>query len=302
MLAIAPHIAHALATNQPVVALESTIITHGMPYPSNIETALDVEDVVRAYGAIPATIAVIAGKICVGLSKDEIERIGTPDPRRPVIKLSRRDLPYAIATQKNGATTVAATMICAQKAGIQIFATGGIGGVHRQGESTLDISADLQELSQTNVGVVCSGAKAILDIGRTLEVLETLGVPVVGFQTDEFPAFYYRDSGYKVDFQLDTPEEIARLLNIKWQLGLNGGVLIANPVPEMDALLQADIEELITQALQEADRLKIKGKEITPYLLSKIAQNSGGLSLKCNIALIKDNARVAAKIAKALSA
>ncbi len=300
MIVIDPHVAHALASQQAVVALESTLISHGLPYPNNIETALEAEKIIASEGATPATIAVLDGQICIGLSIAQIERIGSPDFRKSIMKVSRRDLPYVMATKQNGATTVAATMICAQKAGIQIFATGGIGGVHRHGENTLDISADLQELSQTNIAVVCSGAKAILDIGRTLEVLETLGVPVVGFQTDKFPAFYYRDSGYQVDFQLDSPEEIARLLNTKWKLGLKGGVLIANPVPKNDALFRENIEELITKALQEADHLKIKGKEITPYLLNKIAKDSAGLSLKCNIALIKDNARVAALIAKAL--
>ena len=294
---IHPEIQDALSSKKPVVALESTLISHGMPYPANVETALSLEKIVRDNGATPATIAVIQGKICVGLASSEIEQLGT---QKSILKLSRRDLSYAVSTQKDGATTVAATMICAAKVGISIFATGGLGGVHRKGESTLDISADLQELSQTPVGVVCSGVKAILDIERTLEVLETLGVPVVGHKTYQFPAFYYKDSGFSVDFSIDTPLEIARLMQTQKELGLKSGFVIANPIPEEHALDKKFIEENITLALEECDKLSIKGKAITPFLLSKLEALTQGKSLKANIALIKSNAALAAQIASAL--
>jgi pseudouridine-5'-phosphate glycosidase len=299
MMKISPEVAEALSAHRPVVALESTIISHGMPHPSNVAMALEVEAIVREEGAIPATIAVLAGEICVGLNRAQIEAIGGPDARQNVMKLSRRDLPFAVAAKKDGATTVSATMICAERAGIRVFATGGIGGVHRHGEQTMDVSADLQELAQTSVAVVCAGAKAILDIGRTLEVLETLGVPVVGYMTSKFPAFYYADSGFGVDCELRSPGEVASLLKAKWDLGLRGGVLVANPVPEADALDHTYIEGVIAEALQEAQRMGITGKDTTPFLLAKVSERTKGLSLKCNIALVQNNARVAAQIARA---
>ena len=298
-LEIAPHINTALAENKPLVALESTIISHGMPYPDNIETALAVEASIVAEGAIPATIAVINGQIKIGLSKDEIFKLGNGTIQTQ--KLSRRDLPFALSAKKNGSTTVAATMICAQLAGIKVFATGGIGGVHRQGETTLDISADLQELARTNVAVVCAGAKAILDIGRTLEVLETLGVPVVGYQTQIFPAFYYADSGFGVDCTLDDAKAVADLIRIKWQIGLQGGVLISVPPPVETAMPKAIVEDAIVRAIIEADKNKISRKELTPFLLNQISIMTEGQSLLSNIALIKNNAQVAAKIARSLA-
>lgn len=301
MIRISKRVADAVALGFPVVALESTIITHGMPYPINIETALAVEEIIERVGVVPATIAVLDGEICVGLSKIDIERIGSKEMTQSMMKLSRRDLPYALAAKKNGSTTVAATMICASRAGITIFVTGGIGGVHRGGESSLDISADLQELAHTNVGVVCAGAKAILDIGRTLEVLETLGVPVIGYGTDQFPAFYYSQSGFSVDAKMNSAQEVAELLHAKWMLELNGGVLIANPIPREDALNKDSIEEIISVALQEAHQHAISGKDITPFLLDRVVQHSAGASLKCNIALIKNNALVGAHIAKSYS-
>jgi len=289
----------ALADKRPVVALETTIISHGMPYPQNIEMAREVEQIIRAHGAVPATIGLLDGKIKIGLNETELEQFAT---NKTVEKVSRRDFPYILSTGKIGATTVAATMIAAQLAGIKVFATGGIGGVHREGEVTMDISADLTELAQTNVAVVCAGAKSILDIGRTLEYLETLGVPVVGYRTDAFPSFYARESGFGVDFRLDTPEAVAQLMKTKWEMGLNGGMIIANPVPEADALDNREIEAVIQQALQEAKEQGIAGKQVTPFLLDRVKQITGGKSLQTNIALVKHNAEVAANIAVAYHA
>ncbi|CAJ1004408.1 pseudouridine-5'-phosphate glycosidase [Brevibacillus aydinogluensis] len=290
---------HALENNQPVVALETTIISHGMPYPQNIEMAKEVERIIRDNGAVPATIGIMNGKIKIGLTEAELEEFAT---NKSVEKVSRRDFPYILASGKIGATTVAATMIAAQLSGIRVFATGGIGGVHREGEITWDVSADLTELAQTNVAVVCAGAKSILDLGRTLEYLETHGVPVVGYRTAEFPSFFARESGFGVDFRLDTPEEVATLMDTKWQLGLNGGLVIANPVPEADALNHREIEAVIEQALAEAKEKGITGKQVTPFLLDRVKQLTAGKSLQTNIALVKHNAEVAAKIAVAYHA
>ncbi|HHU12489.1 MAG TPA: pseudouridine-5'-phosphate glycosidase [Clostridiaceae bacterium] len=298
-LKVAPHAAEAIAAGKPVVALESTIISHGMPYPKNVETALQVEETVRANGAIPATIALLDGKIVVGLDRDEIEALGKAG--LSVTKTSRRDMPIVLAEKKMGATTVAATMIAANLAGIPIFATGGIGGVHRKGEQTLDISADLEELAVTPVMVVCSGAKSILDIGRTLEYLETKGVPVVGYETDEMPAFYTRKSGFPLTIRLDDPEKTAEAFRIKRALGLSGGMVIANPVPA-DAEMDPDlINQTITEALADADRKGITGKDITPFLLDRIQRQTSGRSLETNIRLVLSNAALAARIAVALS-
>ncbi|NJS37289.1 MAG: pseudouridine-5'-phosphate glycosidase [Brachymonas sp.] len=292
-------VTQALAQGQPVVALESTIIAHGMPYPQNVATAVEVEAVIRAHGAVPATIAVLEGKICVGLSREQIEVLGsTPD----VMKLSRRDLPYAVSTGKPGATTVAATMIAAKLAGIAVFVTGGIGGVHRGASTSFDISADLQELAQTSVAVVCAGAKSILDLPLTLEYLETLGVPVVSVGQEEFPAFFTRSSGLKADFQLDTAQEQAKFIHTKWALGLKGGVVVSNPVPEEMEIPATQIDHIVAQALAEAAQQGITGKATTPYLLKRINELTGGASLKTNIALVKNNARVGAQLAVALAA
>ena len=293
---LTPEVAQALQNNQPVVALESTIISHGMPYPKNMETALQVEAVVREEGAVPATIALMDGKIKVGLEKNEIQFLAKKG--RNVIKTSRRDIPYVLSRKLTGATTVAATMIAAEKAGIKIFATGGIGGVHRGATETFDISADLQELAKTNVAVVCAGIKSILDLELTLEYLETMGVPVLGYQTDELPAFYTRKSGYKVDYKMNNPQEIAELLQVKWATGLNGGVVIANPVPEAFALNEQIMNKAIEQALIEQQKAGIKGKESTPFLLAKVKELTSGQSLVSNIELVLNNARLAAQIVR----
>ena len=291
-------VAQALSQGKPVVALESTIIAHGMPYPQNVHTALEVEAVIREHGAMPATIAVLDGKICVGLSRDQIEVLGsTPD----VMKLSRRDLPYAVATGKPGATTVAATMICAALAGIKVFVTGGIGGVHRGAAQSFDISADLQELAQTSVAVVCAGAKSILDLPLTLEVLETNGVPVISIGQKNFAAFFTRDSGLEADFRMDEPELQARFIQAKWAMGLKGGVLISNPVPSDHEIPADQINQIIDAALNEATSGGIAGKQVTPYLLKRINELTQGASLKTNIALVKNNARVGAELAVAIS-
>ena len=294
-LDIAPNAATALQDGGPVVALESTIISHGMPYPQNVQTALHVEQSVRDGGATPATIAVLGGRPKVGLSEDEIDRLGKLGPQ--VIKTSRRDLLFVIAGKEDGATTVAATMIIAAMAGIHIFATGGIGGVHRGVEDTLDISADLEELARTNVAVVCAGIKSVLDIGRTLEYLETKGVPVVGYQTDTLPAFYTRSSGYPVDYRVDDVAEIVHALRIKWHMGLEGGMVIANPIPVEHALDDDEIEAVIAEAIAEMTSTGITGKDATPFLLAKIAERTGGRSLEANIQLVLNNARLAAAIA-----
>ncbi|WP_080848427.1 pseudouridine-5'-phosphate glycosidase [Cytobacillus gottheilii] len=277
-----------------IVALESTIISHGMPYPQNVETAKEVEDIIRQGGAVPATIAILDGKIKIGISDEELEFLATSND---IEKASRRDLPYLIATKKNGATTVAATMICAELAGIEVFVTGGIGGVHREAETTMDISADLQELAKTNVAVVCAGAKSILDIGLTLEYLETNGVPVVGYETDKLPAFYTRSSEFDVNFRVDDASTAADLIRTKWELGLNGGVVIANPIPEEHALEEAFITNVIETALKEAKENNIAGKNVTPFLLGKVKELTEGTSLTANIALVKHNAVVGAGIA-----
>jgi len=294
-LDIAPEVADALASGRPVVALESTIISHGMPYPKNVATARTVEDTVRRSGAVPATIAIVDGRLKVGLSAEEIELLGRRGP--DVIKCSRRDLPFVIARKQNGATTVASTMIIAAMAGIRVFATGGIGGVHRGVEETLDISADLEELARTNVAVVCAGIKSILDIGRTLEYLETRGVPVLGYETDKLPAFYARNSGYPVDYRIDSAVEAATAMRTKWELGLDGGTVIAVPIPEEHALRSEEIDGFIQEALAEMRRQGITGKDTTPFLLASIAERTGGRSLEANIRLVINNARVAAQIA-----
>lgn len=297
-LIIHPEVQHALDNNLPVVALESTIISHGMPWPQNAITAKAVEDEVRKYGAIPATIAIKDGKCFVGLSSEDIDYFGQA---KDVWKVSLRDMPFVISKKLPGATTVATTMRIASMAGIKIFATGGIGGVHRGAEKTMDISADLTEMGQTNVAVVAAGVKSILDIGLTLEYLETIGVPVVTYGQDEFPSFYSSKSGFRSPLRLDTPEAMASLLTSKWDLGLNGSVLIANPIPKEYEMEEEEIEKHIVKALNEADKHHIKGKDVTPFILQYIAKNTEGESLEANIALIKNNARVAASIAVAMS-
>ena len=293
-LDVHPEVENALNSKQPIVALESTIISHGMPYPENIETALMVEDTVRANNAIPATIAIIKGRLKVGLTKKEIEFLATNDEVR---KISRRDLAITVSQKLSGSTTVASTMIIAHLAKIAVFATGGIGGVHRGAEKTLDISADLEELSRTNVCVVCAGAKSILDIGLTLEYLETKGVPIIGYRTSELPAFYSSKSGFKVDYRVDSAFKIAEILKTKWDLSIEGGLLVTNPIPKTFELEFAMMNEAINKAIIEADKEKIKGKEITPYLLSKVNEITQGKSLNANIKLIQNNAALAAKIA-----
>lgn len=297
-LVVNPEVKEAIENGKPVVALESTIISHGMPYPRNVETALNVEKIIRDNNAVPATIAILNGKLKVGLTKEEIEYLGKA---KNVIKTSRRDIPFIIAKQADGATTVASTMIIAALAGIKVFATGGIGGVHRGATQTFDISADLEELAQTSVAVICAGAKSILDIGLTLEYLETHGVPVVGYQTEEMPAFYTRKSGFGVDYKVDSPEEIARALKAKWDLGLNGGMVVANPIEEQYQMDYDTITEAIEVALKEADEKGIHGKESTPFLLAKVKEITGGDSLESNIQLVYNNARLGAQIAVELS-
>ncbi len=293
---ISEEIQNSIKENGPVVALESTIISHGMPFPQNLETALEVERIIRKEGAIPATIAVLEGRIKIGLSNLELEQFAQGTK---TVKVSSRDLPLAISQKQDGGTTVAATMICARMAGISIFVTGGIGGVHRGSEKTMDISGDLMELARTNVAVVCAGIKSILDIPRTLEYLETQGVPVIGYRTDEFPAFYTTTSGYSVQSRINTAEEIARCMKVKWELGLEGGMVIANPVLREDAMDEEVIEEAITKSLKEASEKGIDGKAVTPFLLERISQLTDGESLKTNIALVCNNALVGAKIASA---
>ncbi|MBQ5517682.1 MAG: pseudouridine-5'-phosphate glycosidase [Bacteroidales bacterium] len=297
-LIISPAVKAALMAGEPVVALESTIISHGMPYPQNVETALKVEETVREAGAVPATIAVIGGQLKAGLTAAEIEYLGKQGPA--VTKASRRDLPVLVARGADGACTVATTMIIAHLAGIRVFATGGIGGVHRGAETTMDISADLEELGRTPVLVVCAGAKAILDLGLTLEYLETKGVPVIGYGTEELPAFYTRTSGFKVDYRLDTPEEIAAAFRAQQEMGLGGGMLVTNPIPEAYSMDPARINAAIDQAVADARRLGIHGKETTPYLLARVKDLTGGDSLSANIQLVLNNARLAAHIAKSL--
>ena len=290
-LDIAPEVQQALADGRPVVALESTIISHGMPYPKNVETALLVEQTLRDNGAVPATIAILGGRLKAGLSKEEITYLGKAG--RKVAKVSRRDLPVICARGADGATTVTTTMMIAHMAGIQVFATGGIGGVHRGAETTMDISADLEELAQTPVMVVCAGAKSILDLGLTLEYLETHGVPVIGYQTEELPAFYTRKSGFKVDYRLDTPEQLAQAFHVKQELGLRGGMLVTNPIPEQYSMDADVINKAIDEAVEEAKEQGIHGKATTPFLLAKIKDITGGSSLAANIQLVYNNAKLA---------
>ena len=299
LLDIAPEVSQALSEGRPVVALESTIISHGMPYPKNVETALRVEQTIRDNGAVPATIAVIGGRLKAGLSRDEIEYLGRTG--RGVAKASRRDLPALVARGADGATTVATTMIIAHMAGIRIFATGGIGGVHRGAEVTMDISADLEELAQTPVMVVCAGAKSILDLGLTLEYLETKGVPVIGYGTDELPAFYTRQSGFGVDFRADSPEELAAIFAAQRDMDYKGGMLVTNPIPEEYSMDKAVIDAAIEKALAEAAEQGIHGKETTPFLLAKIVELTGGDSLESNIRLVLNNAALAARTAVCLA-
>ena len=299
LLDVHPEVAAALAAGRPVVALESTIISHGMPWPQNVETALRVEAEVRQHGAVPATVAILGGRLKAGLSRSEIEALGRQGPA--VHKVSRRDIPFLVAAGETGATTVAATMIIAALAGIRIFATGGIGGVHRGAGTSFDISADLQELARTSVAVVCAGAKAILDLKLTLEYLETHGVPVIGVGTDELPAFYSRGSGLAVDRRLDTPAEIAAVLRAKWMAGLAGGVLIANPIPAEHEIPHEQIDRVIGQALLEAQEQGIEGALVTPFLLSRVSELTEGRSLDSNIQLVLNNARLAARVAAALA-
>lgn len=295
-LDIKPEVREALEAGRPVVALESTILSHGMPWPENLDFAARVEEVVRAEGAVPATMAIMGGKLKVGLSQADLEVMCRAEN---VGKVSRRDVPVYLATGRNGATTVATTMLISALAGVRVFATGGIGGVHRHGEVTMDISADLQELAHTSVAVVCAGAKQILDIGRTLEYLETMGVPVLGMGTGEFPAFYCRRSGHMLDYALRDEAEAAAILRAKWELGLNGGVLIANPIPEEYGMDFDEMEGVIRTALEAAEAAGVHGKEITPFLLAKVKDLTGGESLKSNIQLALNNARCAARIAVA---
>ena len=297
-LDLSPEVKEALAAGKPVVALESTIISHGMPYPQNVETALRVEATIRENGAVPATIAVIGGRLKAGLTAEEIEYLGKKG--RDVTKASRRDLPVLVARKEDGATTVTTTMIIAAMAGIRVFATGGIGGVHRGAETTMDISADLEELARTPVMVICAGAKSILDLGLTLEYLETKGVPVIGYGTEELPAFYTRRSGFKVDYRLDTPEELAAAFRAKLEMGLVGGMLVTNPIPEEYSMDPGRINAAIDQALAECAEKGIKGKDTTPFLLARIKDITGGDSLASNIQLVLNNARLAARTAALL--
>lgn len=295
-LSCSDEVAHALESGAPVVALETTILSHGMPYPQNLETAFAVEAIVREERCVPATIAVIGGRIHVGLSSEQIEHVAAA---RDVLKLSRADLPYAISAGKDGATTVAATMLCAHLTGIGVFATGGVGGVHRGAEQTMDVSADLEELARTPVAVVCAGAKALLDLPKTLEVLETRGVPVIGYQTGEFPAFWSRSSGLPAPLRFDAPEEIAGFLRVKRDLGMQSGTLVANPIAQADEIDAREMRGHIETAVEQAREHGITGKALTPWLLDRILQLTNGRSLTANVALVKNNARLAARIARA---
>jgi pseudouridine-5'-phosphate glycosidase len=295
-LHINPEVEQALRANKPVVALESTIISHGMPYPKNVETALSVEQIVRDHGAVPATIGVMDGKCVVGMSREQIETFGKS---KDVWKVSLRDLPYVVSQKLLGATTVAATMRIASMAGIKVFVTGGIGGVHRGAERTMDISADLTEMAQTDVAIVSAGVKSILDIGLTLEYLETLGIPVVTFGSDKFPSFYSRESGFKSPLRLDDPASIAEMLQAKWSMGLKGSVLIANPLSKEASIDRNEMESNIKEALAAAEHAGVSGKEVTPFLLKYIADHTSGESLEANIALIRSNAALGARIASA---
>lgn len=296
LLQVSAEVQQALKNNQPVVALESTIISHGMPFPENAQTALEVEETIRRQGAVPATIAIIHGVMKVGLSREEIELLGREGHN--VAKVSRRDLPFVVAAGLNGATTVASTMIITAMAGIKVFATGGIGGVHRGAEHTFDISADLQELANTNVTVVCAGAKSILDLGLTTEYLETFGVPLIGYQTSALPAFFCRTSPFDVSIRLNSAKEIAKAMAVKWQSGLNGGMVVANPIPEAFAMPEEKINAAINRAVKEAEEQGVVGKASTPFLLARVAELTGGDSLKSNIQLVFNNAILACEIAK----
>ncbi|KXH84088.1 pseudouridine-5'-phosphate glycosidase [Sporosarcina sp. HYO08] len=295
-LSYSKEVQEAMEQGKPVVALESTIISHGMPYPQNVKTAREVEQIIRDNGAVPATIAIIDGKIKIGLSDEELEMFGNS---QGVAKASRRDLAYLISSKKLGATTVAATMICADLAGIRVFVTGGIGGVHRGAETTMDISADLEELAQTDVAVICAGAKSILDIGLTLEYLETKGVPVIGYGTDVLPAFYTRTSEFPLNLRADDAATVADMIKVKWDLGLKGGAVVANPIPEADAMEESFINGIIEEALAEANANGIAGKDVTPFMLGKVKDMTEGKSLDANIALVKNNAVIGAQIAVA---
>ena len=287
----------AMEEGKPVVALESTIISHGMPYPQNIETAKACEEIIRENGAVPATTAIIGGKIKIGLSDEELEFMATS---KDIIKTSRRDFAYIVSQGLNGATTVASTIIASRLAGIKIFVTGGLGGVHRHAETTFDISRDLEELAANDIMIVCAGCKSILDIGLTLEYLETKGVPVFGYQTDYMPAFFTRKSEFKVDYNIKNPKEAAEAAKAQWELGLQGGILLTNPIPESDSMDEEKINTAIEKALVEADEKGIHGKETTPFLLSKVLEVTEGKSLEANIALVKNNARLGAEVAKYL--
>ena len=296
LLQVSAEVQQALKNNQPIVALESTIISHGMPFPENAQTALEVEETIRRQGAVPATIAIIHGVMKVGLSREEIELLGREGHN--VAKVSRRDLPFVVAAGLNGATTVASTMIIAAMAGIKVFATGGIGGVHRGAEHTFDISADLQELANTNVTMVCAGAKSILDLGLTTEYLETFGFPLIGYQTSALPAFFCRTSPFDVSIRLNSAKDIAKAMAVKWQSGLNGGMVVANPIPEAFAMPEEKINAAINQAVKEAEEQGVVGKASTPFLLARVAELTGGDSLKSNIQLVFNNAILACEIAK----
>jgi pseudouridylate synthase len=298
-LRVTNEVSTALTEGKPVVALESTIIAHGMPYPANFEMAQEVEAIISEAGAIPATIAIIGGALKVGLTTSELKKFAVDGPE--IKKVSTRDLPYVVAQKIDGATTVASTMRIAAMAGIHVFATGGIGGVHRGAERSFDVSADMTEFAESNVAVVTAGAKAILDLALTLETLETLGVPVVGYGTDDFPAFYSRSSGHIVPMRCDTPEEVAGLMKAKWSMGLKGGIVVANPIPKSREIIASEIAPVIEQAVAEAKQLSIRGKDVTPFLLARLAKVTGGRSLDANIALVKHNALVAAEIAKAFA-
>lgn len=297
-LSFSPAVQQALAQGRPVIALESTIISHGMPYPQNVETALECQRIARAAGVEPAAIAVLGGRLCAGLTDEQIDYLGRTGTG--IAKASRRDLPVLISQRRDGATTVASTMIIAAMAGIRVFATGGIGGVHRGAETTMDISADLEELAQTPVAVVCAGAKSILDLGLTLEYLETKGVPVIGYRTSELPAFFTRTSGFQVDYRMDTPEEIAAAILAQRQMGFPGGMLITNPIPEEFSMDPAVIQSAIDRALLEAAAQGIRGKGTTPYLLARVKALTGGESLASNIQLVYGNVKLAAEIARRL--
>ncbi len=294
MIEIHPKVLNAIKHNLPVVALESTIISHGMPYPDNVKMALKVEEIIKNEGAVPATIAILNGVIKVGLDHDDIEYLAQA---KNVYKVGKRDFAYVISQKKTGATTVSGTSLIASMVGIKVFATGGIGGVHRGAEKTFDISRDLEELSEVDLCVICAGAKSILDLGLTLEYLETKGVEVIGYQTEELPAFYTRTSGFKVNYKLDTPQEIADLLHAKWRLNLKGGVVVANPIPKAYSMDEKVIQKAIDSALEEAQEQGISGQDVTPFLLSKVKAITEGSSLESNIELVYNNARLAAKIA-----